>query len=182
MTNDNSLILYQSTITKLLSYEEINARANIDPKKTLVVQNSLESATASIAQQPKRSTLQRGGTLDHSNQVITLIIDHIAVILYTDIFINQAGYLCINYLSLLLSTIFFMNFQSTVSKETLKDYKRQTKLNKSFNVFARNCYTAYCGKNEASEQIDSPVKDLGRFTSQMCVYIAIMYILLIRIQ
>ena len=181
MTNDNSLILYQSTITKLLSYEEINARANIDPKKTLVVQNSLESATASIAQQPKRSTLQRGGTLDHSNQVITLIIDHIAVILYTDIFINQAGYLCISFITF-IHNFFFMNFQSTVSKETLKDYKRQTKLNKSFNVFARNCYTAYCGKNEASEQIDSPVKDLGRFMSQMCVYIDIMYILLIRIQ
>ena len=56
-------------------------------------------------------------------------------------------------------------FQKTVvTGDLLKSYEKQEKLNASFNVFARNCYTAYCGKNQASEQIDSPVQDLGVYT------------------
>ncbi len=71
-TSETSLALYQSTIRKLLSFEEIMARAAIDPKKRLVLQQSFESASANVASQPKRSTLQRGGTIDHSTAHVSI--------------------------------------------------------------------------------------------------------------
>ena len=68
-SSETSLVLYQSTITKLLSFNEVKERAQIDPKKTLKVQRSLESASANAANQPKRATLTKGGAMDSFEHV-----------------------------------------------------------------------------------------------------------------
>ena len=50
------------------------ARAEIDPKKTLKLQHSFESASAIALNQPKRATLQRGVTMDHSTVHVRLLV------------------------------------------------------------------------------------------------------------